>query len=191
METWLWRQKKPLHQLLNSILCQMKIHLWFSSAIVSGWCDAYATCCITPLSLSIFLSVHVDVKLRLIPSHSQMHSNHDTRRFISHFHKHACVFSPSSLSLSSYLWLYENNHRNILITVCPFQMQTFSSTIHWHIHTSMDRERGKKQTPSPICAHFSLNMNWPKRPPVEAFLVSAVLGYLIWTQALGSQEFIQ
>lgn len=71
-------------------------------------------------------------------------------------------------------------------------MQTFSPTIHSHIHTSMEgRKKKKKKTPSPICAYFSLNMNWPKSPPVEAFLVSAVLGYLIWMQALGSQEFIQ
>lgn len=81
-----------------------------------------------------------------------------------------------------------------IITACPFQMQTTFSpfkayTIWWD--KSEKHQQGKKKILPPICTHFRLNMNWPKSPLVDEFLVSAVLGYLIWTLALGSLEFIQ
>lgn len=145
-----------------------------------GWWDAYQMYCSPRVTLP------VDGKrgiCRLPLTH-----NH----FISHFHKHNCLFC----FLKSYSWLYENNHESIFITTVSFQMQTlfppFKACLWWDKseHTPAWKEKKKRSFP-PICAHFRLNMNWPKSPPVEAFLVSAGPGYLIWTQALGSPEFIQ
>lgn len=43
----------------------------------------------------------------------------------------------------------------------------------------------------PIWARFRLNTSWPGSPAAQDFLVPAGPGYLIWTRALGSREFIQ
>lgn len=99
------------------------------------------------------------------------------------------------LPLKLYSWLHENNRESIFITACPFQMQShfppFKACLWWDKSEHTGTEKKKKKKPSPICAHFRLNMNWLVSPPVEAFLVSAGPGYLIWTWAFGSSEFIQ
>lgn len=137
----------------------------------------------------------------LSPTHTKKHrciqQTHNTTRTAS-----SITFTnktvSSACSFSNLIHDSEKHQRNIFITVCRFQMQTFfpqvKACLWWD--KSEHTPAWEKQTPqkiktSPICAHFRLNMNWPKSPPVEAFLVSAGPGYLIWTQALGSPEFIQ
>lgn len=142
------------------------------------------------LSPRLTLLVNLKLSLNRFP-HMQKLTPH-THHFFSHIRKHISAFFLFPFSNHNCI---KNNHDTIFITACPFQVQTSSIQGIFMMRevrapTSIQRINNKKKTP-PICAHFRLNMNWTMSPPFEAVLASAVLGYLIWTPALGSQKFIQ
>lgn len=193
----------PFKQLLNgrhNILRQLQyFHLWFWSGFGKK-CRMMRSMWNVLRSPRIALPVDVQLSICRLPSspthaHTQKlkytlaaNARHHAHHFISHFHKHDSS-SASSLSQIIFMTMRTFSSLRVLFKCKHTPPPPFKACLWWD--KSKHTPAWKEKNPSPICAHFRLNMNWPKSPPVDAFLVSAGPGYLIWTQALGSPEFIQ
>lgn len=200
----------PLRQMLGArqdILWQLQYsHLWFWSAIGEK-CGVMR--CIwnvlrgprSPLPLRYESRAHRD---SLSPTHTEAWTHARGQHTTPHSPLYISHFSWTQLCLSRFLSLSNHIHDSMRTIARAFSSPrvlfkckaTFLHSRHVYDEISQSTPAWKikkinKKEPSPICAHFRLNMNWPVSPPVEAFLVSAGPGYLIWTWALGSSEFIQ
>lgn len=184
-------------QMLNGrhdILWQLQyFHLWFWSAFGKKFRmmrSMWKVLCGPRITLPVDVKLSI-CRLPFSNTHTYTltaNAQHHTHHFISHFHKHNNS-SASSLSQIIFMTLWEHFHLCVSFSNANPLSTPFKACLWWD--KSKYTPAWKEKNPSPICAHFRLNMNWPKSPPVEAFLVSAGPGYLIWTQALGSPEFIQ